>query len=201
LRRIVKVIFYSISLLVWVLILGRIFMGSNHSFEKELILLNENAAQIYPHTVSQVTRINSSTEDQSDSRVQVRNPIYLSEAKNLQFTVRANRRTLPAGDGELGYCFVLRESGKEESVYYPLSYYAKEDQFNYSFYRVCFEGVSLKDDCIYTFLLFPEGQENADWNALSAKDALFQFTIRNKDTYCNSFTPSASDFKTVEEMK
>lgn len=202
LRRIVKVILYSVSALVWVLILWRLLSSSNAEYDKHLILLNDRASEIYPSQVSEVLRINSETEDKKQVSVVVLNPVYLKEAENLQFTARINGRTMPPGEGEFGYQFVLRESRDGENRYHPVSYYASESRSGYRYYRLCFEGIQLEGDVVYTFLVFPEdfAPETGEV-AYPGGKAQFVFTIYHDETYCDSLKPREKDFKTVDEMK
>ncbi len=193
--RIVEVSFAVISVLVWAIILFRIFTSGNAEYEK-MILLNDKAAEIYPNQVSQVMRIHSSTEDQEDGSVLVYYPVYLEEVDNLQFTARVRRRAFPPGEGETGYTFVLRESGNEGTTFYPLSYYAMEKNISYTFFRLCFEGVEWKEDCVYTFLVFDGGYESADSeDPYPVTASRFRFTVYNTSTYTNQITPKKSIYQ------
>ncbi len=189
LTRIIKVIFCTISVLVWIVILFRIFSSSNGDFEK-MILLNDRAAEVYLNTDESVIRINSSTEDSESNSVLLYYPVYLPETENLQFTVRINRNTLPPGKGETGYTFVLRATVGEESVYYPLSYYEKEKRFQYTFFRLCFEEVEWQEDAVYTFLAYDGIYEAKDGDPpFPVSDADYHFIVKNTQTYCREITP------------
>ncbi len=193
--RIVEVSFGVISVIVWILILFRIFSSQNGDFEK-MILLDERAAALYPEETSQVLRIFSSTDQEGDGSVLVYYPIYLSQTQNLQLTARINHRSLPGASVEPGYLFLIRESGSEGVQYHPLSYYAKEKKFQYTFYRLCFDNVSFQKDHVYTLLVFP-----GDYTALSgenpypASQAHFSFVIYNFDTYSQEITPPKDVFQ------
>ncbi len=198
LTRIIKVVFCTISVLVWAVILFRIYSSSNGEFEK-MILLNDRAAPIYYETHTPVVRINSSTENQEDNAALTYYPIYLPETENLQFTVRINRNHLPPGKGETGYTFILRAVSGEETTYYPLSYYEKEKTFQYTFFRLCFEGVKWDDKGVYTFLLF-----QGDYEALQGDqpypvtDSKYHFVIKNSETYCRETTPKQDVFRLLK---
>jgi hypothetical protein len=199
--RIIKVAFCTISAIVWVVILFRIFSMSNSEYEK-MILLDEKAAAIYPERVSQVVSIYTSTEDQVDNSVLLFYPVYLEETQNMQFTARVNRKDLAPGDGQLGYTFVLRKASSMGVEYYPVSYHAKEKSFRYTFYRLCFDGVPFNmedNDSVYTFLLFQGDYQPkmTGGDAYPATDAAFQFTILNSETYCLRTTPSKGVFETL----
>ena len=194
--RIMNTAFTIISVIVWGLILLRIFASGNAEYEK-MILLNDRAAEIYPGQTQEVLRINSANNDEAAEGVLVQYPIYLEQAENFQLTARINRRTLKPGAGKLGYTFVLRESGGEESKFYTLSYYELEKQFQYRFYRVCFEGVKLDTTKVYTLLVY-RGDFAPENGEYPAEKADFRFTLLNSDTYCNTVTPKKSTFKTVK---
>ncbi len=202
LSRILKVVLCSISVFVWILLLLRLFMGSNREFEKNLVLLNARAEEIYPNQISEVLRINSETDDESTS-VMIRNTLYLQAVDNLQCTVRVNTRNLPPSSDDLGYTFVLRITKGGETRFVPVSYYAKDGGFGYLFYRLCFDEVGFTDDSVITFLMFPEDFVPLTGEELSypAGKAKFVFTVYNSDTYCDSVRIPKSDFKTVEEMQ
>lgn len=191
--RIVEVAFAIISVLVWGIILFRIFSSGNAEYEK-MILLNEAAAEHYP---AQVQRIHSSTEGQEDGNVMIYYPVYLEETENLQFTARVNTRNLIPGSGEEGYLFLLRESYEGQDTYHELSYFSMDQSAAYRFYRLCFEGVELNQDAIYTFLVFKEGYEAPPESELPypASDALFQFTVCNSDTYVSASIPEEKIYK------
>lgn len=202
LRRILKIVFYSLSALVWLLVLGRLFLSGNNTFEDHLILVQGRAAELYPSEITQVTKINFVAGEQEDGSAIIYNPIYLAEVKNFQFTARINRRSLPPASREPGYLFVLRETNGGETLYHSLSYYASDSAFGYTFFRLCFEGVEMKGTAVYTFMIFPQGyqpQEGAEI-PYPATDSLFHITVCNSDTYCHPTTPKASDFKTKEEL-
>lgn len=196
--RIIKVVFCAISILVWTVILLRLCSMSGGEFEK-MILLDEKAAEIYPEKVSQVLRINSSTEAQEDGSVLVFYPVYLEETQNMQFTARINRNDKPSGGGELGYTFLLRVSSSAGTKYYPLSYYLKDNSFQYSFYRLCFDGVPFDEKSVYTFLMYC-GEYNPETEGEShiVTDSDFHFTILNSETYCRKITPSKDVFEVLE---
>jgi len=201
LRRILKVVMYSLSALVWILILLRIFTSGNSLYEDKLILLNDRAAEIYPEKEQTVVRINSSTESEKEGDVFVYYPVYLPAAENLQCSIRVNRRELPPGEGEAGYRFILRESREGESEYHELSYFSSKKQFRYSFYRLAFENVTMEEGSVYTLMIFPEDHQAASSEEpFAATDALYHFTLCNSDTYCNETRPKESQFKTLEEM-
>jgi hypothetical protein len=181
------------SVIVWVLILFRIFSSGNADFEK-MILLNEKAAAIYPGKTAEVLRIHPSTSEEEDGGVILSYPIYLEEAENLQFTARINRRTLPPKGKVPGYTFILRETGGEETRFYSLSYYESEKKFQYEFFRLCFEGIELDENKVYTFLVY-EGEVLPEEGAFSPKDADFIFTVFNSDTYANKITPKRHVFR------
>ncbi len=193
--RIVEVAFTVISVIIWAIILFRIFSSSDAQYEK-MILLNEEAQKIYPLEQSEVLRIHSSTAEQEDGSVMVYYPVYLKETQNLQFTARVRRRALPPGTGETGYTFILRESGSQGDVYYPLSYHSQKKNISYTFFRLCFEGVELKEDHVYTFLVF-----DADYTAKEESspypvtESRFWFTIYNPDTYCNMTVPKKNVYE------
>lgn len=193
--RIIKVVFCTISVLVWILILFRIFSSSNAEFEK-MILLNDRAAEIYLDTKEQVLRINSSTEDSESDSVLLYYPVYLPETENLQFTARINRNNLPPAEGETGYTFILRATFGEETRYYPLSYYEKDRRFQYTFFRLCFEGVEWQEDASYTFLLYSGIHEAKEGDTpYSVNDAKYHFVIKNSETYCREITPSKDTYQ------
>ncbi len=201
LTRILKVAFNTIAVLIWAIILIRIFTSGNNEYEK-MILLNDAASQIYPVEISEVLRIHSATDKQEDGSVLVYYPVYLSEVDTLQFTARVNTRTRPAGDSETGYQFILKETADGETKYYPLSYYAMEKTFQYRFYRLCYEGVEWKEKGTYTFLLFDENYvPQTEDHPYPASKAEFSFLLRDLDTYCNTTTPDEDVFREVSEMK
>ena len=201
LTRIVDVAFAVIAVFVWAVILFRIFSSQNAEFEK-MILLNENARQFYTAEESEVLRIHSSTADQEDGSVLVYYPVYLEEADNFQFTARVRRKAIPPGKGETGYTFILRESGSEGDRYFNLSYFCQERNFSYTYFRLCFEGVELKEDCVYTFLVFDGGYEPTDESSpYPVTESRFHFTLYNSDTYTNKTAPKTDVFKDLEEMQ
>ena len=138
LTRILKVVFNTLAVLIWAIILIRIFTSGNSKYE-EMILLNGAASEIYPKQTTQIMQIHSATDSQEDGSVLIYYPTYLSECQNLQFTARVNTRSRPAGKGEVGYTFILRESEGDTVTNYTLSYYAVDQSFQYRFYRLCFE--------------------------------------------------------------
>lgn len=194
--RIMNTAFGIISVIVWILILSRIFASGNSEYEK-MILLNDRAAKVYPSEYQEVLRINSATDKDAKGGVIVQYPVYLEEAENLQLTARINRRTLNPGGGKTGYTFVLRESGGEESRFFKLSYYSTKKQFNYTFFRVCFEGVKLDHNKVYTLLVY-RGEFSPEDGVYPADRADFRFTVLNSDTYCNTVTPKRSTFQKVK---
>lgn len=201
LTRILKVIFYTIAALVWAIILFRIFTSGNNEYEK-MILLNDRAAEIYPTQSTEVLRIHSATDKQEDGSVLIYYPVYLPETDNLQLTARVNTRTRPAGDGEVGYQFVLKETSEGETKYYPLSYYAVDKTFQYRFYRLCFEGVEWKENGTYTFFLFNEDYSpQTGEHPYPASKAEFNFVIRNSETYCNITSIDEDIIRILDEMK
>lgn len=201
LTRILKVVFNTIAIIVWAVVLLRIFTSGNSEYEK-MILLNDAAAAVYPTETAEILRIHSATDEQEDGSVLIYYPAYLSETDNLQFTARVNTRTRPAGKGEVGYTFILRETADGETSYYTLSYYAMEKTFQYRFYRLCYEGVEWKENGTYTFLVFDEDfvPEEGE-QPYPASKAGFTFTIRSADTYCNVTTPNEDLFYKTSEMK
>ncbi len=194
--RIMNTAFGIISVIVWILILSRIFASGNSEYEK-MILLNDRAAAVYPYSCQQVLRINSAIDKDVDGGVIIQYPVYLEEVDNLQLTARINRRTLKAGSGKMGYTFVLRESGGEESRFYTVSYHSAEKQFQYTFFRLCFEGVELDRDKVYTLLVY-QGDFAPTDGTYPADQADFRFTVLNSDTYCNTVTPKKSAFEKVK---
>ena len=193
LTRIMNTAFGIISVIVWILIMTRIFSSGNSEYEK-MILLNERAAAVYPGECSQVLRINSSTDKQTDGGVIVQYPVYLEQVENLQLTARVNVRTVKPGLGKVPYTFVLRESGGEETKFYTVSYESVKKQFNYRFYRICFEGVKWEQDKVYTLLVY-SGKITPEDGNYPADNADFRFTVSNSDTYCNFVTPKQSTYK------
>ncbi len=194
--RIMNTAFGIISVIVWVLILTRIFASGNSEYEK-MILLNDKAAATYPEECREVLRINSATDENAEGGVIVQYPIYLEQAENLQLTARVNRRTIKPGSGKMGYTFILRESGGEESRFYTVSYHNSEKKFNYTFFRICFEGVKLDTDKVYTLLVY-SGEFTPQDGIYPADKADFRFTVLNSDTYCNAVTPKRSAFKKMK---
>ncbi|MBE6712792.1 MAG: hypothetical protein E7580_04645 [Ruminococcaceae bacterium] len=194
--RIMNTAFCIISIIVWVLILTRIFASGNSEYEK-MILLNDKAAAVYPEKTQQVLRINSANKKDASGGVLVHYPVYLEEVENLQLTVRINHRTLKPGSGKLGYTFVIRESSGEEVRFYPLSYHSIEKQFQYRFYRLCFEGVKLDPEKVYTLLLYRGDVKPTD-GAYPAEKADFRFTVLNSETYCNTVTPKKSVYEKLK---
>ena len=198
LHRIVDVSFAVISVFVWAIILFRIFTSGNGDYEK-MILLNDKAAEVYPLAQNEVLRIHSSTAQQEDGSVLVYYPVYLEETDNMQFTARVRRRALPPGKGETGYTFVLRESGAEGDTYHTLSYYSREKNWFYTYFRLCFEGVEFKEDHVYTFLVFDGGYTPESEDApYPVTDSRFRFTIYNSETYCNKTIAKTSLYQRVK---
>ena len=193
--RIMNTAFGIISVIVWVLILSRIFASGNSEYEK-MILLNDKAASVYPYECQQVLRINSATDQEAKGGVIVQYPIYLEEVENLQLTARVNRRTIKPGMGKTGYTFVLRESGGEESRFYTPGYQSTKRQFNYTFYRLCFEGVKLDRTKVYTLFVYRGDFQPTD-GAYPADKADFRFTVLNSDTYCHTIPPQKITFQKV----
>ncbi len=193
--RIMNTAFAIISLIVWVFILSRIFASGNSEYEK-MILLNEKASAIYPEECQQVLRINSAVEEDAKGGVIVQYPVYLKEAENLQLTARVNRRLIKPGSGEMGYTFVLRESGGG-NCFYTVSYYSAKKQFQYAFYRLCFEGIKLDTDKVYTLLVY-QGEFSPEDGNFPANKADFHFVVLNSDTYCNTVTPKRNSFQNVK---
>jgi len=194
--RIMNTAFGIISVIVWLLILTRIFASGNSEYEK-MILLNDKASAVYPAECREVLRINSAIDKDVDGGVIVQYPVYLEQVDNLQLTARVNRRTIKPGKGEMGYVFILRESSGEENVYHKVSYYNSEKQFQYTFFRLCFEGIELDTKKVYTLLVYSGGYVPEDGTYLP-QDALFRFTVLNSDTYCNTVTPKKSIFQKVK---
>lgn len=199
--RIVDVAFAVISILVWTIILLRIFSGGNADFEK-MILLNEKAADVYPLAQREVVRLHPSTAGQEDGAVMIYYPVYLDEVKNLQFTARVRRRALPPGKGETGYTFILRESTAEKNVYHELSYHTMEKNISYTFFRLCFEGVELEEDSVCTFLVFEGGYAPKDGeDPYPVTDSKFRFTVCNSDTYRNRTVPKQKYYQRTDEAE
>ena len=194
--RIMNTAFGIISVIVWILILTRIFASGNSEYEK-MILLNDKASAIYPGEVREVLRINSAIDKEAEGGVIVQYPVYLEKAENLQLTARVNRRTVKPGSGKMGYTFILRESGGEESRFYTVSYHSVKKQFQYSFFRICFEGVKLDQSKVYTLFVYQGDFAPAD-GKYPADKAEFSFTVLNSDTYCNTVTPKRSTFQKVK---
>ena len=180
-----------LSIIVWIILLFRLFASGNAKFEK-MILLDDNAQKSYP-AEEQVLRIHSNTDEEGKSGLVVYYPVYLEKAENFQLTAKINRRVLKPGKGDLGYTFILRESGGEETKFYPLSYENSQRKFNYTFFRLCFNGVKLDQKKVYTLLVYC-GEKDAESGEYSAKDADFSFTLLNSDTYCNMITPDKDVF-------
>lgn len=197
--RIVDVTFAVISVIVWSIILFRIFSGGNSEYEK-MILLNQKASEVYPLSQNEVVRLHPSTAEQEDGSVIIYYPVYLDEVQNLQFTARVRRRALPPGGSAPGYTFVLRESGAEGTKYHKLSYYAMEKNISYTFFRLCFEGVELGEDSVCTFLVFESGYEpkNAE-DPYPVTESKFRFTVCNSDTYRNRTVPKANLYQRINE--
>lgn len=194
--RIMNTVFGIISVIVWILILTRIFASGNSEYEK-MILLNDKASAVYPGEVREVLRINSAIDKDVDGGVIIQYPVYLEEVDNLQLTARVNRRTIRPGSGKTGYTFVLRESGGEESRFYTVSYYSVEKQFQYTFFRICFEGIELDQNKVYTLFVYQGDFAPAD-GKYPADEAEFSFTVLNSDTYCNKVTPKRNTFQKVK---
>ncbi|MBR2615311.1 MAG: hypothetical protein IKC69_01370 [Clostridia bacterium] len=192
LTRIMEVSFGIISVIVWVIILFRIFTSGDAEYEK-MVLLNDAAAEHYP---AEVMRIHASTEGQEDGSVLVYYPVYLEKTENLQLTARVRRRALPPGEGELGYTFVLRKSSEEGDLFYNVSYHSMKKNISYNFYRLCFEGVEWDEDAVYTFLVFDEGYaSSSSQEPYPSTEARFRFTVYNSDTYVAPTIPSDGVFK------
>ena len=186
-----------ISVIVWIVLLFRLFVFSPGGFD-EMILLDEKAAEIYPKEESQVLRIHSNTDEDGKSGLVVRYPVYLEEAQNFQLTAQVNRRVLKPGKEGTDYTFILRESGGEETKFYPVSYSDFQKKWNYTFYRLCFDGVNLDEMKVYTLLVY-SGQEEGKDGVFEAKDADFTFTVYNSDTYCNTITPDEDIYTYIIE--
>ncbi len=190
--RIMNTALTIISIIVWVVLLSRLFVFNSGKFDN-MILLDEKAAGIYPEKTSQILRIHSNTEEDGKSGLVVLYPVYLEEAENLQLTAQINRRVLKPGEGDTPYTFILRESDGTKSSFYPLSFSKTQKKMNYTFYRIGFNGVELDQNKVYTLLVYcgkVEGKESE----YSAKDADFTFTILNSETYCNTITPEKDVF-------
>lgn len=201
LTRILKLVLVSISVLVWVLILFRIFAAQDHRFEK-MVLLDEEAQAQYSQT-SEALRIYPETGSEETGEVAIFYPVYLEKTENLQFTARINRRTLPKGKSDLGYTFILRETLDNDTRYYFLSYSKKDSRFQYDFFRLAFEGIYLRENAVYTFLVFSDEYEAdlfSDYN-VSADQALYSFVLRSKDTYCKMISLSDATLETVKTEK
>ena len=84
--RIMNTAFGIISVIVWILILTRIFASGNSEYEK-MILLNEKAAAVYPGECREVLRINSAIDEDAKGGVIVQYPVYLEKTENFQLTV------------------------------------------------------------------------------------------------------------------
>ncbi len=179
--RIINVGLGVISVIVWVLILFRIFASSGSSFE-ETVLLNDRAAKIYPGETRQVLRIHSDTGEDAENGVVVSFPVYLEKADNFQLTARVNRRVFSPGKGEKGYTFVLRENGDGESRYIPVSYSDSMKKFNYTFYRLCFEEVAFREDFSYTLLMY-RGDVQPENGEYTPSKADFRFVVYTPETY------------------
>lgn len=193
LTRIVSTSFGVISVIVWVLILFRIFASSGSSFE-ETVLLNDKAAKYYPDETRQVLRIHSDTDDDGENGVIVSFPVYLEKANNFQLTARVNRRVFSPEKGEKGYTFVLRESGEDGSRYIDLSYSDSMKKFNYTFYRLCFEDVEFRDDFSYTLLMY-RGEVSSENGEYTPSKADFRFTVYTPDTYTKNIICKEDSFK------
>ncbi|MBR5295145.1 MAG: hypothetical protein IKU24_00985 [Clostridia bacterium] len=182
--RIMNVSFGVISVVVWVLILFRIFAASNSSFE-EMVLLNDKASEWYPEE-KQVLRIHSSTDD-AENGVLVEYPVYLEKAENFQLTARVNRRVISPGNGKLGYTFILRENSGDGSAFYQVSYYKSQKKFNYTFFRLAFEGVDFNKENSYTLFIY-QGEVLSENGSYSSAEADFRFVVYTPDTYCKTIT-------------
>ena len=181
LSRIVSTSFGVISVIVWILILFRIFATSGTSFE-ERILLNDQAAAFYPSETRQVLRIHSDTGEDAENGVVVSFSTYLEKADNFQLTARVNRRVFAPGKGEMGYTFVLRESGEDGTRFIPLSYSDSLKKFNYTFFRLCFEGVDFHKDSSYTLLMY-RGEYLPENGEYTPSKADFRFPVYTPETY------------------
>ncbi len=184
------------SVIVWVIILFRIFSSGNGDFEN-MILLNKEAAKYYPEPNEQVLRIHSDIDENAEGDVIISYPVYLPEADNLQLTARVNGRTLPAGKGEMGYTFVLRESDGKESTCYELSYHKEKKQLQYYFFRLCFEKVEFDEDKTYTLLVYKGSYEPKGGEYSSAK-ADFTFVVYHSETYTKTITPKDSVYEVLK---
>lgn len=186
-----------ISVIVWIVLLFRLFVFNPGDFD-EMILLDEKAAEIYPEKTSQVLRIHSNTDEEGKSGLVVRYPVYLEEAENFQFTAQINRRVLKPGKGKVDYTFILRESGGEETRFYTVSYEDSQKKLNYTSFRLGFNGVTLDQNKVYTLLVFC-GEEKGKDGVYEGKNADFTFTLLNSDTYCNTITPNEDVYSYVIE--
>ncbi len=196
LSRIMNTVLVVGSVIVWTLILFRIFSSANRDFEK-MILLNDAAADLYPAKHTEVLRIHPSTSEEESGEVMIYYPIYLEKAQNFQFTARINRRNLTPKGKAPGFTFVLRETGDGETNFYPLSYYESETKFQYEFFRLCFEGIELDQEKAYSFLVYC-GEVKPENGEYLPSEADFAFTLLNSDTYCNKITPKEDIFQTAK---
>ena len=195
LSRLLKVSLTVISVVVWILVLWRIFSGTNADFE-HLILLDAKAAQQYPAADSSVVRMYSENSGDEDAEAPlVDYPVYLDSAENFQLTLRINRRTFPEAKGEAEYRFVLRRAAEEGTFYHALSYSTAENSFQYRFYRLCFNGVPWEEGSVYTLLVFAGDFEGEEENPYPASEAYFTYTVKNADTYIKEITPKESEYE------
>jgi len=195
LTRILKWVGAILSAVVWILVLWRIFSGTNAEFE-HLILLDAKAAEKYPAVDQTVVRIYSENSgDETAETPLVDYPVYLDSAENLQLTLRINRRTFPEETGKAGYRFILRRSGEGGTFYHGLSYFSEDDSFQYRFYRLCFNGVPWEEGSVYTLLVFPGDYEEDEENLYPASKALFTYTVKNEETYIKEITPKESEYE------
>lgn len=114
--------------------------------------------------------VHPSTTMDTDGRIQLREVYYLESADNLQMTLRLNTKYYPEESG-LGYDFALRLIDAEDgSSEYCTEYYLKADVRNgYTFLRIAFTGVELKEAPAVRLLMLPQGAEPTDSAYLNLK--------------------------------
>ena len=195
LARVMNVSFALISAVVWFLLLFRLFTSGGGAYE-EMILLNGKAQEIYPEKVNEVLRVYPATDESAGDGAVIFYPVYLEETQNFQFTVRIHRRTFPPGEGKIGYTFFLRESRGDGVTDHPLSYYKSDTKWGYSYFRLCFEGIQLSPDKVFTLLIYP-GENSGEEGEILAQDAAFRFVLFRSDTYTNRITPDEDVFHRV----
>ena len=199
LRRIIKYVIYTISVLVYLILFIRFFGACDAGFS-EKILLDESAAKILEETGSLgARRIDLETNENDEGRIQTVYVVYLEDTLDFQVTLKCNSRYYPISGKEAEYRFVLRRLSGEEISFVSADYIDSTKRLGYDYARLSFSGISYEKDDSLALLIY----RAKEWDEISDKDysslqPLASIKVYANDCYSKSITPSKSDLEYIE---